>query len=168
MHSAFWRRTRNCWVGLVVGNFGAGATRSCGPPKELDIAHEYSKQPNLFDGPRIRSWRPFINQARDGIAMFTGSIKMLHEALAEMESAKSIAAPRSQPYLAFLINRTEAYILHLETIVAWQQAYIDFDSAFQLKGEGRRPGRVCETPRCQPDQLSNRPGQSRGHGKKMV
>lgn len=117
------------WTG--GGNFGC-----CGPPKELDIAHEYSKQPNLFDGPRIRSWQPFINQARDGVATFSGSIKMLHEALADMESAKSLAAPRSQPYLAFLINRTEAYILHLETVIAWQQAYIDFDSAFQLKGQG--------------------------------
>ncbi len=75
------------WTG--GGNFGC-----CGPPKELDIAYQYSKQPNLFDGPRIRAWQPFINQARDGIVMFTGSIKMLREALVNLKSAKLLAAPR--------------------------------------------------------------------------
>lgn len=116
------------WTG--GGNFGC-----CAPPEELNEAYEYSQQPNPFEGPRIRSWRPFINQARDGVVNFTSSIKMLREALACMENAKLQAAPRSQPYLAFLINRTEAYILHLDALIAWQQAYIDFDAAFQSRGK---------------------------------
>ncbi len=115
----------------AAANFGC-----CGPPRELDIAYQYSKQPDLFDGPRIKGWRTFISKSHDNIALFTGSIKMLREALADMQSAQPSAARRSQPYLAFLINRTEAYILHLETLIEWNQAYIDFDNAFQSKDQG--------------------------------
>jgi hypothetical protein len=61
---------------------------------------------------------------------------MLHEALTDLQSAQSSAAPRSQAYLSFLINRTEAYILHFQTLVAWKRAYIDFDGAFQAKAQG--------------------------------
>ena len=55
---------------------------------------------------------------------------MLQEALESLRRARSEAEPRSQGYLAFLINRTEAYILHLQTVITWKQAFIDLDSAF--------------------------------------
>ncbi len=106
------------------GNFPGGT------PAELNVAYEYSKQPNFYDGPRSSGWRPFISSLHDRIADFTGSIKMLQEALDSFESARSEVEPRSQAYLAFLINRTEAYILHLQTVITWDQAFIDLDSAF--------------------------------------
>lgn len=119
-----------------LGWIAASNFSCCGPPRQLDIAYQYSKQPNPFDGPRIKEWRPFISKSHDEIDLFKGSIKMLREALAHMRSAQPYAAPRSQQYLAFLINRTDSYILHLETLIEWNQAYIDFDSAFQLKDQG--------------------------------
>jgi len=122
----------------------------CGPPRELDIAYEYSKQPDLFDGPHFKGWRPFIGSAYSLIQSYTGSIKLLDAALRNLQSAQSEAAPRSQAYLAYLVNRTQAYILHLQTLIAWNQAYIDLDSAFQAKAEGRvsLEDFVTRTDRC--------------------
>jgi len=117
------------WTGR--GNFGC-----CGPPGELGIAYTYSKQPDPFAGPHFRGWRPFISRAHDQIRDYTGSIKLLTEALEELQKAQPEAAPRSRAYLAYLTNRTQAYILHLETLVAWEQAYIDLDGAFQAKAQG--------------------------------
>jgi len=65
-----------------------------------------------------------------------GSVKMLQEALDSLESARSKAEPRSQAYLAFLINRTEAYILHMQTVITWDQAFVDLDSAFAAYRSG--------------------------------
>jgi len=117
------------WTG--GGNFGC-----CGPPREVSIAYTYSKQPNPFAGPHFAGWRPFISRAHDLVGEYTGSIKRLREAQADLESAQANALPGSQAYLAYLINRTDAYTMHLETLVAWEQAYIDLDRAFQAKAEG--------------------------------
>ncbi|MCL5005225.1 MAG: hypothetical protein M1404_01720 [Acidobacteria bacterium] len=119
-----------------LGWTGQGNFPCCGPPRELSIAYSYSKQPDPFAGPRFQGWRPFISRAHDLIRDYTGSIKLLQEALEELQSAQPLAAPRSQAYLAYLINRTQAYTMHLQTLVAWEQAYIDLDSAFQAKAEG--------------------------------
>lgn len=116
------------WTGKI--NFPC-----CGPPRELSIAYDYSKQPDPFEGPHFQSWRPFISRAHDLIGDYTGSIQLLQEALGELQSAQPEAAPRSQAYLAYLINRTQAYMMHLQTLVAWEQAYIDLDAAFQSKAE---------------------------------
>jgi hypothetical protein len=106
------------------GNF-PGAT-----PTELNAAYEYYKQPNPFDGPNSSGWRPFSRSLHGRIAAFTESITMLKEALDSLQSARPEVEPRSQAYLAFLINRTEAYVLHLQTLITWDQAYIDLDNAF--------------------------------------
>jgi hypothetical protein len=117
------------WTGR--GNFGC-----CGPPRELSIAYEYYKQPNPFDGPTSAGWQSFINEAHNQIYYFTESIKLLKEALEELQGARAEAEPGSQAYLAYLINRTEAYILHLQTLISWEQAYLDLDSAFQARKQG--------------------------------
>jgi hypothetical protein len=117
------------WTGR--GNFGC-----CGPPRELRIAYKYYGQPNPFDGPAFAGWQAFINESHNRIDYFTESIKLLKAALEELQSVRAEAEPRSQTYLAYLINRTEAYILHLETLISWNQAYIDLDSAFEAKKQG--------------------------------
>ena len=101
-----------------------------GAPAELSVAYEYYKQPNPFDGPRSNGWRSSISSLHDRIPAFTGSIKILQEALDGLERARSEVEPHSQAYLAFLLNRTEAYILYLQTLIVWDQAYIDLDNAF--------------------------------------
>jgi hypothetical protein len=119
-----------------LGWTGRGNFSCCGPPEELSVAYQYSKQPNPFDGPRSSGWRPFISRLHDQIAAYTASIKMLEKALDGLQSARPEADPRSQAYLAFLINRTEAYIGHLQTLITWDQAYIDLDRAFLAYGSG--------------------------------
>jgi hypothetical protein len=119
-----------------LGWGGRGNFSCCGPPSELNIAYKYSKQPDPFAGPHFQGWRPFINWTHDQIRAYMGSIKLLQDALGDLQSAQPEAAPRSQAYVAYLINRTQAYILHLQTLVTWEQAYIDFDSAFQAKAQG--------------------------------
>jgi hypothetical protein len=119
-----------------LGWKGGGNFSCCGPPGELGIAYTYSKQADPFAGPHFHGWRPFISRAHNLIRDYTGSIKLLQEALEDLQKAQPEAAPRSQAYLAYLINRTEAYIMHLQTLVAWEQAYIDLDGAFQAKAEG--------------------------------
>ncbi|MGO8731378.1 MAG: alpha-glucuronidase family glycosyl hydrolase [Terriglobia bacterium] len=119
-----------------LGWTGRGNFSCCGPPEELSVAYQYSKQPNPFDGPRLRGWRPYITRLHNQIAAYTGSIEMLQEALAGLQSARSDVAPSARAYLAFLTNRTEAYILHLQTLITWEQAYIDLDSAFATYRQG--------------------------------
>ena len=79
-----------------LGWTGGGNFSCCGPPEELTIAFEYSKQPNPFDGPRSRRWQPFISASYDRIAEYAGSIKMLKEALDDFQSARGEADSRSQ------------------------------------------------------------------------
>ncbi len=119
-----------------LGWTGRGNFSCCGPPRELSIAHEYWKQPNPFAGPHFAGWRPFISRAHDLVRDYTGSINLLQEALGNLQRAQPVAAPGSAAYLDYLIDHTQAYILHLQTLVTWEQAYIDLDGAFQAKAAG--------------------------------
>lgn len=120
----------------------------CSPPPQLAIAYDLSKQPNPFDGPRTQfsptyfelvhyDWKMFIGDAHSRIQNYSQSVKYLQEALQYLRAAKPVATPRSQEELTYLVSRTEAYIMHLETLMTWDQAYLDFDKAFQLRAQGR-------------------------------
>ena len=61
----------------------------CGPPEELSTAHEYSKQPDPFAGPRFAGWGPFLSHAHEKIALYKGSIEKLQEALTRLKSAQA-------------------------------------------------------------------------------
>jgi hypothetical protein len=113
------------------GNFGC-----CGPPKELTIAYELWQQPNYYDGPVMPDWQSFVSWAHNKMMYYHQSIPLLESALAEFRAAQADAAPQSKERLTYLSNRTEAYILHLQTLIAWEQAYIDLDAAFQMKPRG--------------------------------
>lgn len=118
-----------------LGWTGRGNFSCCGPPRELSIAYAYSKQPNPFSGPHFQGWRPFISEAHDLIRAYTGSVQLLQEALGELRNAQPEVAPQSQAYLSYLTNRTQSYILHLQTLITWNQAYIDLDTAFQTEAQ---------------------------------
>jgi hypothetical protein len=113
------------------GNFGC-----CGPPRELQIAYQYWKQPDYYDGPNIAEWREFISWAHNQMLYYNQSIQLLRSALDDLQAAQTDAAPQSKDRLGYMINRTQAYILHLQTLIAWQQAYIDLDTAFANKPHG--------------------------------
>jgi hypothetical protein len=108
----------------------------CGPPPELKVAYEYWRQPDNYDGPTIPRWRGFISRAQNQIPYYIQSIELLRSALGDLRAAEVNAAPGSKERLAYMINRTEAYILHLQTVIAWERAYIDLDAAFQVKPRG--------------------------------
>ncbi len=108
----------------------------CGAIPQLSIAYDFYKQPNPFDGPTFAGWRPYINDAHNRVYTYGKSVELLHGALKDLESARADALPGSKDYLAYLTNRTEAYIMHLETLISWDQAYIDLDSAFQARADG--------------------------------
>jgi hypothetical protein len=117
------------WNGRA--NFGC-----CGPPRELQIAYEYWKQPDIYSGPTIAQWRTFISWAYDQTMYYRQSVQLLESALEQLEGAQANVAPQARERLAYLINRTQAYIIHLQTLIAWEQAYIDLDNTFANKPHG--------------------------------
>ena len=122
----------------LLGWTGQSNFPCCGVPAELRAAYQYSQQPNPFDGPKFSGWQAFLSQAHNRIYYFSESVKLLAEALQQLHAAQPIAESRSQKELTYLINRTEAYKLHLATLVRWNKAYLDLDSAFQTPPEKDR------------------------------
>ena len=108
----------------------------CGPPRELEIARHYWQQPDYYSGPATADWREFVSWAHNQTMYYQKSIELLSSALADLEAAQADVAPQSSGRLSYMINRTQAYILHLQTLIAWQQAYIALDTAFANKPAG--------------------------------
>ena len=50
-------------------------------------------------------------------------------------------APHGQEELRYLMNKTESYRLHLETLVTVRKGYVDFDEAFRLWKAGKSTAR---------------------------
>ena len=67
---------------------------------------------------------------------YTASVQMLKQALQQLQGAQADVSAGGQAYLSYLINRTQAYIMHLDTLIAWDQAYLDLDRAFRRRDEG--------------------------------
>ena len=107
------------------GNFGC-----CGPIAEVSMAHRLYQQPNPFDGPK--DWSRFINDSRDRVRYFTQAAENLQQALNLMKDAQPKVAPHGQEELRYLMNKTESYRMHLQTMMTARQAYIEFDEAFRL------------------------------------
>jgi hypothetical protein len=107
------------------GNFGC-----CGPIAEVSMAHRLYQQPNPFDGPK--DWSRFVNDSRDRIRYFGQAAENLQQALNLMKAAAPKVAPHGQEELRYLMNKTESYRLHLETLITIRKGYIEFDDAFRL------------------------------------
>lgn len=116
-----------------MGWRGRGNFACCGAPRELQIAYQVWKQPDYYDGPTVADWREFISWAHNQTMYYNQSIRLLGSALADLQAAQADATPQSKERLTYMINRTQAYILHLQTLIAWEQAYIDLDAAFAEK-----------------------------------
>jgi hypothetical protein len=121
-----------------LGWTGKGNFVCCGPPPEIGIIKDYAEQPDPYDGPTFQSWASSLNSFRGRILYFTQSAELLRKSLGYFKQAEPQVAPRAKYELGYLINKTEAYALHLETLVQWEQAYIEFDSAFQAKAAGNQ------------------------------
>ena len=107
------------------GNFGC-----CGVIAEVAMAHNLYQQPNPFDGPH--NWDGFVSSSRDLIPYYERAAANLLQALDLMKAAAPRVAPRGQEELRYLMNKTESYRLHLQTLAAVRKAYIAFDEAFRM------------------------------------
>jgi len=117
------------WTGR--GNFGC-----CGVPSDISIIQSYSEQGNPYDGPTFAGWAGFLDHARDDSRYFVRSAELLRQALAHFEQADKQVAPGARSELAYLRNKTEAYALHLDTLVQLETAYLEFDAAFRARAAG--------------------------------
>ena len=118
------------WVGR--NNFPC-----CGLPGEIGIMRPFSEQGNPYDGPTFAGWARYLDHARDEPVYYLRSIDMLHQALSHLDMAERTAAPGSRAELDYLRNKTEAYAMHLETLVTLDQAYLEFDAAFRERSTNR-------------------------------
>ena len=107
------------------GNFGC-----CGPISEVSMAHRLYQQPNPFDGPK--DWGGFIKRSLDTNRYYEQAAINLQQALDLMKAAEPKVASHGQEELHYLMNKTESYRMHLETLVTVRKAYIAFDEAFRL------------------------------------
>jgi hypothetical protein len=105
----------------------------CGLPREIGIIRSYTEQGNPYDGPTYASWAGFLDRARDEPIYYAHSADLLRQALSHFEQAEKVAAPGSRAELDYLRNKTEAYALHLDTLVALDKAYLELDAAFRAR-----------------------------------
>ncbi|MBZ5565227.1 MAG: hypothetical protein LAP13_22750 [Acidobacteriia bacterium] len=119
-----------------LGWTGRGNFPCCGVPREIRIIQSYSEQGNPYDGPTFSGWADFLDRARDESLYYPHSVGLLRQALAHFERAGKQAAPGSKSELAYLRNKTEAYAMHLNTLVQLEKAYLEFDAAFRARKAG--------------------------------
>ncbi len=119
-----------------LGWTGRGNFPCCGLPREISIIQAYSEQGNPYDGPTFAAWAGFLDHARDQSIYFAHSAEMLRDAVSHFDSAEKQVASGSQSELAYLRNKTEAYAMHLDTMVQLQKAYLEFDAAFRARNAG--------------------------------
>jgi hypothetical protein len=67
---------------------------------------------------------------------YTHSAGLLRQALDHLKQAEKQVAPGSQSELAYVKNQTEAYAMHLDTMVQLEMAYLEFDAAFRARAAG--------------------------------
>jgi len=110
----------------------------CGVPYEIGIIHSYAEQGNPYDGPTFAGWAGFLDHARDQSLYYTHAAGLLRQAWAHFEQADKQVAPGAGSELAYLRNKTEAYAMHLDTLVLLEKAYLEFDAAFRARAAGNR------------------------------
>jgi hypothetical protein len=126
-----------------LGWTGRGNFPCCGVPYEISILQSYSEQGNPYDGPAFAGWAAFLDHARDESPYYTHSAALLRQALAHFEQAGTQVAPGSRSELAYLKNKTEAYAMHLDTMVQLEKAYLEFDAAFRARAS-RNPAEFMQ------------------------
>ncbi|MDR3675586.1 MAG: alpha-glucuronidase family glycosyl hydrolase, partial [Acidobacteriota bacterium] len=107
----------------------------CGVAPEISIIRTYADQGNPYDGPTFTGWAGFLVHARKLPSFYAHSAGLLRQAASHLDQAEKVAAPGSRAELDYLRNKTEAYAMHLDTMVLLDQAYLEFDAAFQLRLE---------------------------------
>ncbi|MCX6625169.1 MAG: tetratricopeptide repeat protein, partial [Acidobacteria bacterium] len=109
----------------------------CGPIPEITAIRRYSDQPNPYDGPTFEGWTATLERSRTVILLLAKSIERLRAAESQLLRARANVSPQGAAELNYLINKTEAYALHLEALTRIRQAYLELDAAFAARNAGR-------------------------------
>jgi hypothetical protein len=112
----------------------------CGVPREISIVQSFAEQGNPYDGPTFGGWTGFLDHARDESLYYVHSAELLRQALAHFAQADKQVAPGARSELAYLRNKTEAYAMHLDTLLQLDKAYLEFDAAFRSRAAGNGAG----------------------------
>ncbi len=110
----------------------------CGPPTALGIAKEYAEPPNPYYGPTFKGWAEFVKSTSQRVELFTAELELEEKALAYMKMAEAVTTPGSLEELHYLENKALAYSRLLRTLIQWDQAFAEFDQAFQLDARTQR------------------------------
>jgi hypothetical protein len=110
----------------------------CSAPAEIAILEAYSEQANIYDGPTFAGWAGFLDHARNESVYYAHSAELLRQALPHFDQAASSVAPGARSELAYLRNKTDAYAMHLDTLVQLNKAYLEFDAAFRARAAGNQ------------------------------
>ena len=85
-------------------------------------------QENPFDGPPDPEG--MASDAREREELFACSVRLLEEALREMERARPLVSAKGESLLTYLISKTRAYIAHLQMTVLLDQGFAAYAQAF--------------------------------------
>ncbi len=110
----------------------------CSAPAEIAILEAYSEQANIYDGPTFAGWAGFLDHARNESVYYAHSAELLRQALVHFDQAASSVAMGARSELAYLRNKTDAYAMHLNTLVQLNKAYLEFDAAFRARAAGNQ------------------------------
>ena len=132
MYKAFMTLEKN-QLFLGYYNRGFSTMNCCGALPEVGEAYAYAQQPDPYDGPTLAGWKQFIIDSPDAIDGYEVSMRLLNQALQQMQAALPKVAPRGQYELRYMINRTESYRDYMQSLVTVRKAYLLFDQAFGEK-----------------------------------
>ena len=121
-----------------------------GHPPEITIMKlQFRPQRNPYDGPNFDGWDTFVKDCRSRHQIFGRSLEMLDEALANLLEAGPRVRPAARRELEYLVNKTEAYMLHFELLRLLEDGYMSYDEAFQIKAHNREAAFRDELVRCE-------------------
>ena len=109
----------------------------CGPISEISVIRLYAEQPNPYDGPTFEGWPGRLERSRTVILKFGRAMERLRAAESTLLRARANVSPQGSAELNYLINKTQAYVMHLEALTRINQAYLEFDAAFAARNAGR-------------------------------
>ncbi len=132
------------WQGLKNFHFLGGCTELYAG-FSTGLAGEVTEQDNPYDGPPdpahlakcarslyhgVDNRIPAGRYVPERIKYHQRSIQLLREALSEMEAAETTVSTKGRSYLAYLRNKTEAFIAHMEMVTLAAQGLAAYGDAF--------------------------------------
>jgi hypothetical protein len=123
------------YLGYYEYEGGYGVLLCCSGTREVNAVYNYYRQKNPYAGPTVGSWQRLIAQSSAFIAKREGCIRLLNEALAEMQSASAKIPAPSRHEFDYLVNRTESYRDFFAALNLYRRGMVNFDAAFRHRSD---------------------------------